>query len=39
LCPGIPGLFTDAGKAREHLDAGARQVVITAPAKNEDVLA
>ena len=31
------GLFTDANKARGHLDAGARKVVITAPAKNEDV--
>lgn len=31
------GLFTDATKARAHLDAGARKVVITAPAKNEDI--
>ncbi len=31
------GIFTDAGKARAHLDAGARKVIITAPAKNEDV--
>jgi glyceraldehyde 3-phosphate dehydrogenase len=31
------GLFTDALKARAHVDAGARKVVITAPAKNEDV--
>jgi glyceraldehyde 3-phosphate dehydrogenase len=30
------GLFTDAAKARAHLDAGARKVVISAPAKNED---
>jgi glyceraldehyde 3-phosphate dehydrogenase len=30
------GLFTDANKARAHLDAGARKVIITAPAKNED---
>jgi glyceraldehyde 3-phosphate dehydrogenase len=30
------GLYTDANKARAHLDAGARKVVITAPAKNED---
>jgi glyceraldehyde 3-phosphate dehydrogenase len=31
------GLFTDGEKARAHLDAGARKVVITAPAKNEDI--
>ncbi|HXZ98811.1 MAG TPA: type I glyceraldehyde-3-phosphate dehydrogenase [Candidatus Binatia bacterium] len=31
------GKFTDATKARSHLDAGARKVIITAPAKNEDV--
>jgi glyceraldehyde 3-phosphate dehydrogenase len=31
------GLFTDAEKARAHLDAGARKVVITAPAKGEDI--
>ncbi len=30
------GLFTDANKARAHLDAGARYVIISAPAKNED---
>jgi glyceraldehyde 3-phosphate dehydrogenase len=31
------GLFTDAMKARAHIDAGARKVIISAPAKNEDV--
>jgi len=31
------GLFTDSSRARGHLDAGARKVVITAPAKNEDI--
>ncbi|HSR10965.1 MAG TPA: type I glyceraldehyde-3-phosphate dehydrogenase [Thermodesulfobacteriota bacterium] len=31
------GLFTDAARARGHLDGGARKVVITAPAKNEDI--
>jgi glyceraldehyde 3-phosphate dehydrogenase len=31
------GLFTDATKARAHLEAGARKVVITAPARNEDI--
>lgn len=30
------GIFTDAQLARAHLDAGARKVVISAPAKNED---
>src|SRR5438132_14207965 len=30
------GLFTDANKAKAHLDAGARYVIISAPAKNED---
>jgi glyceraldehyde 3-phosphate dehydrogenase len=31
------GIFTDAARAHAHLDAGARKVIITAPAKNEDV--
>ncbi|MEP7199178.1 MAG: type I glyceraldehyde-3-phosphate dehydrogenase [Chloroflexota bacterium] len=31
------GAFTDAKKAKLHLDAGAQKVIITSPAKNEDV--
>ncbi|MGN7249164.1 type I glyceraldehyde-3-phosphate dehydrogenase [Janibacter anophelis] len=31
------GLFTDAHKARAHVEAGARKVVISAPAKHEDI--
>ena len=30
------GFFTDGDKARAHIDAGARKVVISAPAKNVD---
>ncbi|MBA2456990.1 MAG: type I glyceraldehyde-3-phosphate dehydrogenase [Nocardioidaceae bacterium] len=31
------GLFTDATKARAHVEAGAAKVIISAPASNEDV--
>lgn len=30
------GFYTDATKARAHIDAGAKKVIISAPAKNED---
>ena len=31
------GLFTEAAKAKGHIDAGARKVLISAPGKNEDI--
>jgi glyceraldehyde 3-phosphate dehydrogenase len=31
------GIFTDAAQAKVHVDRGAKKVIISAPAKNEDV--
>ena len=31
------GLFTEAEKAQGHIQAGAKKVIISAPAKNEDI--
>lgn len=31
------GLFTQADKAKGHLEAGAKKVIISAPAKGEDI--
>jgi glyceraldehyde 3-phosphate dehydrogenase len=31
------GIFTDRDSACKHIDAGAKKVVISAPAKNEDI--
>jgi len=31
------GFFTERDKAAKHLEAGARKVIISAPAKNEDI--
>jgi glyceraldehyde 3-phosphate dehydrogenase len=31
------GIFTEAAKAAAHIEAGAKKVIITAPAKGEDL--
>ena len=31
------GLFTDGAKSKGHIEAGAKKVIISAPAKNEDL--
>ncbi len=31
------GLFTEGSKARGHIEAGAKKVIISAPGKNEDI--
>ncbi|MBI2363922.1 MAG: type I glyceraldehyde-3-phosphate dehydrogenase [Deltaproteobacteria bacterium] len=31
------GVFTEAAQVRAHLDAGAKKVIVTAPAKDEDL--
>jgi glyceraldehyde 3-phosphate dehydrogenase len=31
------GRFTDAAKARQHIEAGAKKVIISAPGKGEDI--